>query len=77
MDVCRVPADAEHFSAEVCEVSVIRGHLFEFLRADEGEVCGVKNEDHPFAAVICGVDLCDVAFVVGVGMEIGDFIVDL
>ena len=63
VDKNRVRADAQNLGADLLELLVIVGGLRQFRGANEGEVRGVEQQNHPLALVAQEPDFLDLFLV--------------
>ena len=71
-----VGRDAVDLDAQLLELGVVVGEVFEFGRADEGEVGRIEEHHRPLALQIGVGDVDELALLEGLGLERLDLGVD-
>ena len=72
----RIAGNGIHFCAELLELIVIFGHIFQLGGAHKGEIRRVENEDGPLAAHVFIGDGFEFTVVEGLHFELRDAAID-
>jgi len=72
----RIGADREHLGIQFLELRIVSGHLFQFGRTDEGEVCRIEEKDDPLAFEVGKVRCAELFFMVDIECKIRDTLPD-
>jgi hypothetical protein len=76
VDEMGVSGNGIDFAADGSELLVLVCQILQFRRTHEGEIRGIEEKDTPLTQDIFLADKLKVIFVVGIGAEIGNFLVD-